>query len=264
MIGLDVGGTSDSQPLDWDAVVPEISADVTEAANWPAVYAQLQQTFGTTWGQYISVLDHYATLLPASVGDPSNPTDVLQLAVNQAVAAVSTSISGVAVGTAPGVLLAGNTITATNGTTGDIFTTNILNDGSFVFPTVTAGSYTFTVPGDLIDGSPAPVTVNAGQAVTGVTVTLDPEVTLSGQVTAGGVPVAGANVSVWTATGTRDRCPNRRERELCRHLPRREATRLIVDAAGLARSYSNVTLAAGPQAINIAFLPESAVSGSSA
>ncbi len=200
-IELDLAGPSDSQPLEWDAVVPEISADVTDAANWQAVYAQLQQTFGTTWGRYISVLDHYATLLPASVGDPSNPIDVLQLAVSQALAAVSTSIRGVAVGTGPGVILAGNTITATNTTTGDIFTTNILNDGSFVFPTVTAGSYTFSVPDDLIDGSPAPVTINAGQAVTGVTVTLDPEVTLNGQVTAGGVPVADADVSVWSAAG---------------------------------------------------------------
>ena len=88
-IELDSAGSSDSQALDWDAVEPRISPDVTGAGNWPAVYAQLQQTFGTTWGQYIAVLDRYATLLPASVGDPSNPTDVLGLAVNQAVAAVA-------------------------------------------------------------------------------------------------------------------------------------------------------------------------------
>ena len=180
--------------------------------------------------------------------------------MNQAVAAVSTSIRGVAVGTAPGVILAGNMITATNGTTGDIFTTNILNDGSFVFPTVTAGSYTFSVPDDLIDGSPAPVTVNAGQAVTGVAVTLDPEVTLSGRVTGGGVSVAGASVTVWTATGlVADVETDANGNYVATFVP--GTYTLEVDAQGLARSYSNVTLAAGPQSLNIALAPESAVNG---
>ena len=261
-IELDVAGTSDSQPLEWDAIVPRISADVTGAANWPTVYAQLQQMSGSTWGQYVTVLDRYATLLPAMVGDPGDPIAVLQLAVNQAVAAVSTSISGVAVGTAPGVLLPGNTITATNSTTGDIFTANILNDGSFVFPTVTPGSYTFTVPGDLIDGPPAPVTVNAGQAVTGVTVTLDPEVTLSGQVTGGGAPVADADVSVWSASGAliTDVHTDANGNYAATFVP--GTYTLVVSAQGLARSYSNVTLAAGPQALNIALSADSAVSGS--
>jgi hypothetical protein len=261
-IELDLAGPSDSQPLEWDAVVPRVSADVTSAPSWPAVYARLQQAFGTTWGQYISALDHYATMLPASVGDPSNPIDVLQLAVSQALAAVSTSIRGVAVGTGPGVILAGNTITATNTTTGDIFTTNILNDGSFVFPTVIAGSYTFSVSDDFIDGSPAPVTVNAGQAVTGVTVTLDPEVTLRGQVTGGGAPVADADVSVWSASGAlitgvhTDANGN----YAATFVP--GTYTLVVSAQALARSYSNVTLAAGPQALNIALSADSAVSGS--
>jgi hypothetical protein len=258
--GLDLAGASDNQAIDWDAIVPKISADVTGAANWPAVFAQLQQMLGSTWGQYISVLDHDATVLPASVGDASDPIDVLGLAVKEALAAVSTSISGVAVLTAPGVLLAGNTITATNGTTGDVFTTNILNDGSFAFPTVTAGSYTFSVPGDLIHGSPPPVTVNAGQAVTGVTVTLDPEVTLSGQVTGGGFPVAGADVSVWSATGVVTDVQTNASGNYAASFPPGTYT-LIVSAPGLARSYSSVTLAAGPQGLHVALAAESAVSG---
>ena len=262
MIGLDAAGASDSQAIDWDAIVPEISPDVTEATNWPTVYAQLQQTFGTTWGQYISVLDHYATFLPASVSDPSNPIDVLQLAVNQAVAAVSTSISGVAVGTAPGVILAGNTITATNSTTGDVFITNILNDGSFVFPTVTTGSYTFTVPDDLIDGSPAPVSVHAGQAVTSVTVSLDPEVTLIGQVAANGLPVADADVSVWSASGDLvTTFQTDANGDYVANFLAGTYT-MIVGADGFARSYSTATLASGHQTLNFSLMPESAVSGS--
>ncbi len=179
---------------DWqDDVLSAISPNVTGAANWPAVETQLQQLVGATWGSYVNALDHYAALLPLTEGDPSSPADVLQLAVNQAVAAVGTSISGVAAPTAPGVPLGGNTITATNSTTGDIFTATLLNDGSFVFPTVTPGSYTFSVADTLIDGSPVPVTVNGGQAAIGVKVTLDPEVILTGQVTAAatGAPVTG-------------------------------------------------------------------------
>jgi hypothetical protein len=260
MIGSEVAGTSDSQTLDWQAVEPEISPAVTGAANWTAVYAQLEQMTGDTWGQYISMLDQYATLLPASVGDPSNPIDVLQFAVNQAVAAVSTSISGVAVGTAAGVMLAGNMITATNGTTGDIFATNILNDGSFVFPTVTAGSYTFSVPDDLIDGSSALATVNLGQAVTGVAVTLDPEVTLSGRITAGGVPVAGADFEVWTATGIVTDVQSEAKGSYSAIFAPGSYT-VIVDADGFARDYSDVTFSAGSQSLNFALASESAASG---
>jgi len=261
-IELDVAGTSDNQPLEWDAIVPEISAQVTDAGNWQAVYAQLQQMFGSTWGQYISVLDNYATILPASVADPSNPVDVLQLAANQAVAAVSTSISGVAIGTASGVILAGNTITATNATTGDVFTTNILNDDSFVFSTITAGSYTFAVNGDLLDGSPAPITVNSGQAVTGVTVVLDPEVTLSGQVTAGGVPVANADISVLSTAGVIvTSFQSDANGNYVTNFPAGSYT-IIVDAEGFARNYASVTLANGLQALNLSLVPESAISGS--
>src|SRR5581483_5038197 len=215
-----------------------------------AVYAQFQKLTGATWGQYIALLDHYATLLPAGLGDAGNPADVLQQAVNQAVAAVSTSSSGVAVGTGPGVLLGGATITATNVTTGAVFATTLLNDGSFVFPTVTAGAYTFTVDGDLIHGSPAPVTVNVGQAVTGVTVTLDPEVTLRGQVTAGGVPVAGAGVAVATSSGLVTAVQTDANGNYSATFAAGSYT-VVASAPGLARSYSDVTLAA-----------ESAASGS--
>ena len=136
-----------------------------------------------------------------------------------------------------------------------------MNDGSFVFPTVTAGSYTFTVPGDLIDGSPAPVTVNAGQAVTGVTVTLDPEVTLTGQVTGLGVPVPDADVTVTSGSGLVTTVQSDTNGNYTATFPPGSYT-LVVSAPGLAPGYINATLAAGPQALNVALAAESAVSGS--
>jgi len=264
---VNVTGASDTadqlDPSQWqENILTAISPTVTGAANWPAVQIQLQQMVGTTWGQYVGMLDHYAALLPLNVGNPSIPADVFQLAVKQAVAAASTSISGVAVATAPGVALAGNTISATNSTTGDIFTANILNDGSFVFPTVTPGSYTFSADDDLIDGSPAPVTVNAGQAVTGVTVTLDPAVILTGQVTAAatGAAVAGATVFVMSGSGmVNDVSTDASGNYAIAFTP--GSYTLVVAAPGLARNYTNVTLAAGVTPLNFSLAPEGEATG---
>ncbi len=246
-----------------DNVLAAVPSDVTAAASWPAVDAQLQQMVGATWGQYVGLLDHYAALLPETRGAVSNPTDVLQLAIAQATAAVGTSISGVATATTSDVLLAGDTITATNTTTGDTFTATILNDGSFVFPSVTPGSYTFSATDDLIDGSTSPVTVNAGQAVTGVTVVLDPEVLITGQVTsaATGLPVAGAVVAVMAGNGLEAVATTNANGDYSTVFPPGSYA-FVVDAPGLAREYSaDAPFAAGLTTLNFALAPESAATG---
>jgi uncharacterized repeat protein (TIGR01451 family) len=260
----DASDTADPlTPVFWQGILAGISPSITGAANWPAVYAQLQQEIGTSWGQYIGMLDQKAALLPAGLGDARNPADLVQLAVNQAVAAVSTSLSGVAEATAPGVTLAGNTVKATNVTTGDIFSATILNDGSFVFPTVTPGSYTFSVQDALVHGAPPPVTVNAGQAVAGVRLSLDPEVVLTGRVTAAstGAPVAGASVIVLSpdktvVIGQTDAAGDYR----VTFVPG-AYTLMIGGASGLARTYSDVTLPAGPVRLDFALSGESAATG---
>jgi hypothetical protein len=268
-VSLDtVTDTSDSlNQVFWNAIKAEVPASITAAADWPAVYAQLQQEIGTSWGSYISMLDHYTTLLPPGAGNASSPEAPLQIAANQAVAAVSTSISGTTTATGPGVALAGNTITATNSTTGDVFTSTILNDGSFVFPTVTPGSYTFSVANALIDGSPPPLTVLFGQALIGVSVTLDPEVVLTGQVTsaATGAPLPGASVCVMSGSGTNFvivasiNTDSNGDYSLA-FVP--GAYTLIVEGvSGVARMDSAVTLAAGPTRLDFALIAESAVTG---
>ncbi len=241
-----------------DNVLSAIPANVTSAANGPAVAAQFQQIVGATWGSYVSALDHYAPLLPLTKGNPSIPLDVLQLAINQAQAEVSTSLSGVAVPTAPGVVLAGDAITATNTVTGDIFQTTILNDGSFVFATVTPGEYTFSASDDLIDGSQGPVTVSAGQAVTGVTGALDPEVVLTGQVTAAatGALVGGASVSVMSGANlVAEATTDGSGAYTIAFIP--GSYTLVVQAQGLAPSYSDETFATGVTDKNVALFPES-------
>lgn len=261
---VQVNDSADINPLDGRVILALVPASVQNAANWPAVYAQLQQQLGNTWGQYIAALDRDATLLPASLGSAADPSDLLQIDVARAVAAVGTSLSGVAAATGPGVILAGNTITATNTTTGDVFIATILNDGSFVFPTVTPGSYTFSVPGALVDGAAAPVAVAADQAVTGAAVPLAPAVILTGQITAAatGAPIAGALVLVTAGTDTIVATLTTDAAGGYRTALVPGSYTLVVVAPGLARSYADATFAPGPARLNVALAAESAVTGS--
>jgi hypothetical protein len=253
--------------LDADAwqegILPAIPSEVRSADNWPAVETQLRQMIGATWGQYVAFLDRFALLMPANAGQPKDPADIISLAVDQALAAVGTSIRGVAVPTAPGVILLGNVVTATNSATAESFQANILNDGSFVFPTVTAGSYTFNVQNNLIHGSPAPVTVAAGQAVTGVTVTLDPQVVLTGNVTeaATGNPVAGAVIFVVSDGQIVANITTNARGAYAAIFPPGDYT-IVVDAPGLTRSYSDATLTAGITTLTFPLTEESLLSGS--
>ena len=82
-------------------------------------------------------------------------------------AAIGPSITGTLQTTDPQLALGDLPVYATNETTGDVFATTSLNDGSFIFDTVTPGSYDFSVDGALITGTPT-ATVAAGQAVQGV------------------------------------------------------------------------------------------------
>jgi hypothetical protein len=262
---VSVSDTTDTEAFtgdDWQNVLSSVPSDITSVANWPAIYAALQQEIGSTWGSYVSLLDHDATLLPPTLGNASHPADVLQLAIQQAEASVTASISGMATASGAGVVLAGNVITATNSTTGDAFTATILDDGSFVFPSVTPGSYTFSVPEDVIDGSPAPVQVSAGQAITGVTLTLDPEAILAGQVTAAatGAPAAGATVIVTSNGGVVNQISTDASGNYALAVPPGSYS-LVVAGQNLARSDFTTTLAAGVSTQNFSLEPEATVSG---
>ena len=245
--------TALTEPSFWQNNVQSvIPIDVASAANWPAVEARLQAMVGSTWGSYVGLLDREAALLPLSSGNPSSPAELVQLALQQAQAAVQTSISGLAVGTGPGVLLAGNKVTATNATTGDIFRATVLNDGSFVFPTVTPGSYTLSVADALLHGPSTPITVGTGQSLTGVKLTLDPEAILIGQITASadGSPVAGASVFLISSGGNKFSVISDTSGNYGTALAPGDYT-VVVVAQGLARTYTTVSLAASPSSLNV-------------
>ncbi len=162
-----VTATADNtQPLTWSEVLTWVYADRTQLPNWPAVWANLQQRIGPTWGDYVQMLDRNAALWPTPATGFYDPTVLLDLEVQKAVAAVSTSLAGTLHVSDPGVAIAGRTVYAVNSTTGAQYAVSTRTDGSFLFDTIPAGTYTFAVDGLLLTTNPT-VTVAGGQAVTG-------------------------------------------------------------------------------------------------
>ena len=48
---------NDPNPIDWNEVLSWIPNAPSQTPNWPAVFAQLQKQIGTTWGNYVQMLD---------------------------------------------------------------------------------------------------------------------------------------------------------------------------------------------------------------
>lgn len=177
-VELQVFQTDDPSPLN---LQPYLLPSTIAQANYPSIYANLQQRVGSTWGDYVATLAHEATLLPAVMGDNSDPLTLLNLAVTASTAAVDTSITGEA--TSPGLLvpISGQVMVATNRTTGESFSTDTLVDGSFTFPSVTPGTYVLSSQSAILVDPPTFV-VASGQALKGVSVDLSGGFVLSGTV----------------------------------------------------------------------------------
>ena len=171
-------------------------ANISDAA-WAPVLAQLQVQLGATYGTYAARLAADAKL----ISDPTEaiePIHLLGLELEDAFAATGTSLSG----TTSGLAVAGNLISAINQDTGEVFTTDVRADGSFVIGSVTPGSYQLQVDDALVTSGGA-VDVAANQQVTGVALGLAAGAALSGTVTAQGsaAPIAGASIDVSDAVG---------------------------------------------------------------
>src|SRR5207253_10243595 len=121
---LQVVAADDARPIDWSVVQSNISSTVTGLANFPAIFAALQQRIGTTWGDYVKMLARNATLLPSTAIFGSNTSEfaLLNLEVHKVIATLGTSISGTLSAPDPRVAIAGRTIYATDASTFD-FTT---------------------------------------------------------------------------------------------------------------------------------------------
>lgn len=190
-------------PLDLDKLDIEArpTGDLTDA-QWALVRAQLATQLGPNYGTYANVLRGDIHLLPAVDGDHRSPIDLLSIEVQKAEAAVFTSIHG-QLGAAPtGVSLAGGLVLAHNTVTGAVFSAYSLNDGSFTFRDVAAGSYTFEYDQALVTNATS-LAVTAGQHNVPVTLGLTLGAALSGSlgpaVTTGDVVATGSDGSVHAA-----------------------------------------------------------------
>ncbi len=259
-VQLAVFQTNDSSPIDLEPyLLPSLLAD----PNFAAIYAQLQQQVGPTWGDYIATLARDASLLPAVMGDNRDPLTLLDLAVTRATAAVDTSISGVATSPDPLVPIAGQVVDAVNETSGDSYSTYTLNDGSFTFAEVTPGSYSFALEGAILTSAPTPMVVQ-GQALQGVTLNLVAGAMLAGQITSlqTDVSISNAQVEAEGSAGTFFTTTSGENGNYGFDGLPPDTYIIIADAAGYARSFQTVAVvAAGNMDFSFTMAPEAVIRG---
>ena len=194
--------TDPNLAMDYSALAPYVTSSSYSPTDWANLWADFQQRLGVTQAGYLSALSRDASLLPAVAGDNKMPLDVISLELQQSFANVSTSIRGAVASGVPGLQLGGLLLEATNSTTGDAFSTYILNDGSFVLPGITPGAYRFSVEGANLQLA-TNVNITSGQHLTGIQLTADDGATLLGSVSKNedGSILAGATIEATDASG---------------------------------------------------------------
>jgi 6-phosphogluconolactonase (cycloisomerase 2 family) len=187
------------QPFDWEGVRRELLPhDMTEAEFAP-IFAQLKAQVGPTNRDYLNMLAQNATLMQAEYGDNRNEDELLRLSLTKVRATMGTSISGQVLSPVQADVT-GIQVRAANLDTSENFTAITLNDGSFIFEALTAGTYAFTVTSALIKTvSPDPVVLEAGQALSNVTIVLEKPMKLFGNaiLASTGKPVTKAAVMMF-------------------------------------------------------------------
>ncbi len=249
-------------PLDLDKLEIETRfPGIFTDAEWNAVRSQLVQQLGPTYGDYERVLRHDIALLPEEFGDRVTPISLLQIELLEARAAINTSIRGVATASDPALDLSGRLVQARNVDTGARFSAFSLEDGSFIFPKVTPGHYTFRFDG-AINATTAAFEVAAGQHAIGASIALVPGASLSGSLlTAGaGLPISSGLVTATAADGTQYIQVSHEDGsyELA-GLPN-GTYRIVAEADGRARSIAaNVVIGAAGAALDFSLAPESVI-----
>ena len=200
-VDLQLGQTDTSQPFSWAEIASGVAEYETNQPNATAALTNLENEVGSTWANYVAMLDSNANLIPAALGDPENVKDLFNIEFNKALAAVNTSISGTLQDSEPGMSLGGLTVYASDTTSGATFSTTTLNDGSFAFPTLPSSTYTLGVNGVLVSTQQT-YTLAAGQSMTGVHLNATPGAQIAGQVMdpVSNLPIPGATITATNET----------------------------------------------------------------
>ena len=154
--------------------------------------------------------DYTFTALTADVGVlPAESTVVVPVMVTrltslpQPINPGGPSLSGTLQSSQAGLNVAGLSVYAVDTTSGATFLTTTLDDGSFVFGSLPASTYTLNVDGVLLTSN-STFTVNSGQSVTSVVLTVVQGAEIDGQVLsqASNTPLLGASIQATNeATG---------------------------------------------------------------
>jgi hypothetical protein len=189
-------------PIDWAAAGALIRPAGLTDAFWTALLGQLQQDIGATWDAYQRVLARDTTLLPAGEGLNYSQKDVLKLEYLRALSILYPSVTGqVFLGDTSHPL--GNVdIQLFDSTTNTAYDAVSLNDGSFLIPSVSAGTYDVHFGGFVSTGTTQLVVGSAGLANVQFVVAPGGRITGSVIEGPGGVPAQGLVVTAEAADGT--------------------------------------------------------------
>ena len=185
--------------IDYQALESQLRPAGLSDATWQSLYGRLQTQIGPEWNDYVRMLSENASRLPASLGQPFSLRDVFGLEIDEALAALQTSVSG-RVSFADTQLPVGNVrIRLYDAAQGIVATGVSTQDGDFTIGGIAAGSYEVQLEDYLLA---TPVSVNVtDQDVTGLAVTVRPAGSVAGRIVLASEGAPLANVDVYLSSG---------------------------------------------------------------
>ena len=194
-------------PIDWTDAGPLIRPPGLTDAFWAGLVGQVQQDIGSTWDGYQRVLAQDTTLLPAGDGLNYSLENVVQLEYTRALTVLYPSVTG--------RLFLGDTshplgnvdIQLYDSATETAYQAYSLSDGSFLLPSVNAGTYDLQFGGFVPTGTAQLVVGSSGLG--NVQLVVAPAGSITGSVveSPGGVPARNVVVTAVAAQRTGRRSP---------------------------------------------------------
>jgi subtilase family serine protease len=246
--------------FDWNDILDRIDPVTKADALFPTIFARLQERVGTTIGDFVRMLARNANLLAPERGDASQIEPLVRLELEEATADVKTSWRGRAVTDDLAIDLSGRGVYARNLDTQETFVTTSRNDGSFVFASITEGTYQILFDGAIAD--PTPVIIS-GPGLDSFELSLSRGARISGTVRQpGSLPVAGAQVRLVDDQGTVGSRLTASDGSYTFEGISTGNYTLIIDTLGFARSITpSAFTATTDQALDVNLTPESKLTG---
>jgi len=196
--------TADEDLFDWETVRDLLVPDGQTTEQFEGAFARMIENVGPTWADLRAMLARNATLVTPVDGSNRDLGTLINLERRQALAELTTSITGRIDAPNLGVAVRGQTVYATHEETGQVYQTSTLSDGSFIFELLQPGTYAFDYDQGLLVAPPT-VTVAQDEAVTDVTLDVALGGVIEGEVFFGGELLVDATVDIYLDGGLVDR-----------------------------------------------------------